>query len=561
MRESKMWNELSMKEKADIIKVGVKHGIANLADIRAKYNEFALEGNLYDEGGPKTRYTADGRTLHYSIVPSTREVRWIDFDDSKDFDGVTGYRFYDDAGNKMHYTRWQETAPEATVQPAPTKSEVDNLVRARGYNPDITRPMLAWLRMPHEQGLQGVYPEFALLTGGRGLVNGAVDAAVNGINTVFANPYVDAGMTSYFGAHGLNDVVNGNVNAWTALEVMPLWRLAKPVAKGAYNTMYTLYDNGTLWDKYTTFRGRFGNYGDNLLTNMYGTAARRFGIPDKARIPADTMRKIKGDIHVDNGVVDLTGSKPYLGNPHVNATLDRGVVSHSKGQWDGANTYITPTSNFIDQAGESLKSIEPSDMFANGARITEVPENVTLVSGDIESLNRAREAGMQTLSSPKLRRLYNEVLSKYNAEKAIFDEQYANATGLQKRLLKAPESPKYRTRWPEYTNEIQRLQAQRGTPTLADFGLLEQQTGFNAGVAPISEYYNALQQIEAMKNAGIQDIMDGKIMQYVYPKGRVVEWSNVEKELNLLKRARYNKIFYDPASYVESNWKSINGVE
>ena len=29
MRESKMWNELSMKEKADIIKVGVKHGIAN----------------------------------------------------------------------------------------------------------------------------------------------------------------------------------------------------------------------------------------------------------------------------------------------------------------------------------------------------------------------------------------------------------------------------------------------------------------------------------------------------------------------------------------------------
>ena len=105
-----MWNELSMKEKADIIKVGVKHGIANLADIRAKYNEFALEGNLYDEGGPKTRYTADGRTLHYSIVPSTREVRWIDFDDSKDFDGVTGYRFYDNAGNKMHYTRWQDTA-------------------------------------------------------------------------------------------------------------------------------------------------------------------------------------------------------------------------------------------------------------------------------------------------------------------------------------------------------------------------------------------------------------------------------------------------------------------
>ena len=127
-------------------------------------NAVALGGNLYDEGGPKTRMTADGRTLHYSIVPSTREVRWIDFDDSKDFDGLTGYRFYDNALNKKHYTQWQETAPEATVQPAPTKSEANNLVRARGYKPDITRPMWRLSRMPHEQGLQGVYPEFALLT-------------------------------------------------------------------------------------------------------------------------------------------------------------------------------------------------------------------------------------------------------------------------------------------------------------------------------------------------------------------------------------------------------------
>jgi len=66
--------------------------------------------NLFADGGPKTRYTAKGRTLAYSTVPATGEVRRIDFSDSKDFDGVTGYRFYDNAGNKMHYTRWQDTA-------------------------------------------------------------------------------------------------------------------------------------------------------------------------------------------------------------------------------------------------------------------------------------------------------------------------------------------------------------------------------------------------------------------------------------------------------------------
>ncbi len=38
-------------------------------------------------------------------------------------------------------------------------------------------------------------------------------------------------MTSYFGAHGLNDIVNGNANAWAALEVMPLARVGTAVLK------------------------------------------------------------------------------------------------------------------------------------------------------------------------------------------------------------------------------------------------------------------------------------------------------------------------------------------
>lgn len=333
------------------------------------------------------------------------------------------------------------------------------------------------------------------------------------------------------------------------------------VGSAVENGVKTAYDNGTLWDAYTTFGGRFGNYGDNLATNIYGTAARRFGLPDKARVPADAMRKIKGDVHVDNGVVDLTGNKPYLGNPHVNATLDRGVVSHSKGAWDGANTYITPTRNFLEQTQGSLKSIEPSDMFSNGARVTEAPQNVTLISGDVASLNKAREAGMQTLSSPRLRRIYQEEEAKYLAEKAAFDEQYANASGIQRLMLKAPESPKSKKWWPEYTKEVQRLQAQRGTPTLSDFRLLEEQTGLSSGTAPVSEMQNAVRQLEAMQNASISDIEAGRVQPYVYPNGRVVDWDKVAEELALIKRAKYNKVFYDPASYVESDWQVANGVK
>ncbi|MBR3454893.1 MAG: hypothetical protein IKH26_06190 [Bacteroidaceae bacterium] len=91
--------------------------------------------------------------------------------------------------------------------------------------------------------------------------------------------------------------------------------------------------------------------------------------------------------------------------------------------------------------------------------------------------------------------------------------------------------------------------------------LLEQQTGLSSGVAPIWEYYNAIKQIEKMLNANISDIVSGKVTQYVYPNGRVVDWSKAGEELDLLKRAKYNHVFYDPASHAEMDWRTSNGLK
>lgn len=93
----------------------------------------------------------------------------------------------------------------------------------------------------------------------------------------------------------------------------------------------------------------------------------------------------------------------------------------------------------------------------------------------------------------------------------------------------------------------------RGTPTLADFRLLEQQTGLDAGVAPIGEYQNAINSLNTMLNFNTNSVPKP----YVYPNGRVVDFtpSKIQKEMNLLNRAKYNKVFYDPASHVESNWR------
>lgn len=130
---------------------------------------------------PKNKLTIDGKELVYSTVPSTGEERWIDFSDSKDFDGTTGYRWYDSAGNRMNYTKYQEADAQEYV---PTAEEVDSYIQSRGYDPNLTRPMWG-LHQMQEQGLQGVYPEFALLSGGRGLFNGALQNTYNA-----AQPYL-----------------------------------------------------------------------------------------------------------------------------------------------------------------------------------------------------------------------------------------------------------------------------------------------------------------------------------------------------------------------------------
>lgn len=320
----------------------------------------------------------------------------------------------------------------------------------------------------------------------------------------------------------------------------------KDLSKSAYN----LYGNGTLWDRYTTFRGRFGNYSDNPFVNVYATTARRFGLPDKARIPADAMRKMgqtSGDlVNIKDGVVDFTGGKSWGNKPHVNFTLDRGVGSHPKGNWDGRDMYIMPTEDFINQTlpSGSLKSIEPTDMFASGVHVTEDPSKVTVISGDIETLKKAQEAGMQTLSSPKLRKMYQNELNSYNR----------STTGILAKIVKPPK----RTLGIDYAREVQRLQGQRGTPTLSDFRLLEKMTGLKSGVTSVSEYDKAIDAINHMLHDQV-----GVAKQYVYPNGRTVGWgiNGINWQLKNLKQLPYNNVFYDPASPVEFNWRHAMGLE
>jgi len=58
------------------------------------------------------------------------------------------------------------------------------------------------------------------------------------------------------------------------------------------NKAKTLYDNGALWDKYTTFGGRFGYYGDTPMNRFTGTIQRRFNIGTPKASKPELLRKI-----------------------------------------------------------------------------------------------------------------------------------------------------------------------------------------------------------------------------------------------------------------------------
>lgn len=82
----------------------------------------------------------------------------------------------------------------------------------------------------------------------------AAPVAVGGgelVGQALVNPYVDAGLTSVFAAHGLNHAINEGIADWkdgvmTALEVTPLGRIARPIwnaVKPTRNFVPTLESN------------------------------------------------------------------------------------------------------------------------------------------------------------------------------------------------------------------------------------------------------------------------------------------------------------------------------
>lgn len=228
-------------------------------------------------------------------------------------------------------------------------------------------------------------------------------------------------------------------------------KVISPGLKYATNKGKDLLANisdGRLYDPYTTFRGRLGYYGDNLGERLYNTASRNLELSGTVNMP----ELIRAEKHLDSVRQVL---RPYTINdgrfPWGNFTTMHSVEKHRSGNWDGSDLIIF---NPRDFKYDNYLDLSPSDTFILNKGNNFSPSNRTLISGNIDLLNEARSLGMETLSSPSLRKAYNKMI-----------ELNKKGNNIRFALFKTNDNPISN----DYTRQLNKLLKRRGLPNYKDY--------------------------------------------------------------------------------------------
>ena len=120
------WDALSMREKAEMMRVAVKNGITNLQEIRQKYNEFA-------EGGDKKPVTTGGA----GYIPDNYGQGGIDYIRRKLYDNVQPWGYNDIPQRVWNAVVLDKTEPY----------DDDNESRQRAIRDDL---WATYLQIPHK---------------------------------------------------------------------------------------------------------------------------------------------------------------------------------------------------------------------------------------------------------------------------------------------------------------------------------------------------------------------------------------------------------------------------
>jgi len=227
-----MWKDLTMQQRADLMDIYLNSGIYSLNEMKSHYDsrkKFEDGGNLFDGTNENSqqinrpnifRYD-DGRYV-YQAAPNAEE---IDVTPINTLIPDASQWTYQDAEGRVYTPHAAQVDTGSITQDEntnPLMRAANNYVREFSWRAQND---------PSSIALQGKYTMPAVLSP---LLAPLGEAAYPYVSSTLSNPYVDAGLTSTFGAHGVNHIVNEGTNGWgdaamTALEIAPLGRLARPM--------------------------------------------------------------------------------------------------------------------------------------------------------------------------------------------------------------------------------------------------------------------------------------------------------------------------------------------
>ena len=347
-----MWKDLTMSQRADMMDLYLSKGITSLDDMRSLYDSsisdtaqetlFSAGGSIHIDPSKKGTFTAAAKKHGMGVQEFASRVlankenyspamvkkanfarnasKWHGYggnlydgttEDTQQMDipyagelpdvTVMPRRIANKSWDKVQ-ERWVGDIPTYyAVNPETGKEEMLREIGNGKYSTYDDKHVFDVLgaeaaKKEREQwikngGNASDFDKVMLGTLGLGLAPIALPEVVAGVGTALANPYVDAGLTSYFGAHGLNHAINEGIDGWgdaamTALEVAPLGRLAKPVYEELVQPGMRLF-NSPLTGNWT----KIGNREYRLSPNNLGAN----GSPIESRATPSWVEKLPLD--------------------------------------------------------------------------------------------------------------------------------------------------------------------------------------------------------------------------------------------------------------------------
>ena len=319
--------------------------------------------------------------------------------------------------------------------------------------------------------------------------------------------------------------LGGDILAGAAFDKgIDLYRLGKPAFKEELPYLSTIAKSRL--------------YSDNPIINTYATYARRFNLPDKARLPYLIRRWKPEEIQpIINNELQINGDR--LG--HTNFTWDRAVISHNNGKWDkGAQTLLINPRELIARNKGNWGSIEPMDMFTitdnvNGFRVP--TKDVTIISGNLNTLADAASNNIRTATSKLLQQDEKRIAEDVGESLGRFN--------LDRDPRKGFDSNMY-----NHANEIIK---RFGSPKIKDVKLLEKLTGLKSYAVPFDKQKKAfIEKLKNFKNLSLNEAEKLLENNSNFPNGtpiNITSAGSIDKR-NLTK-FDFNNLFYDPATMAE----------